>query len=239
MECHGNVRLPLLNWWNFPISIDRAMVEKVTVTYVTGDGGCLLKPRLVLQLHREEANLSQVAARLCDTCLEILGCEVGRNNIQREDVKFSQILEELHKKDFCKSEDFTALGTLKGVQFVGLGSNLKTRNRAFWLATSAAILLRVPQSKAECVFNNFGPEVRVMVQQAAQQRRFFLVQSRIPTREEILTFQLQLTELPRGDTRRWVKHGEAEDQEVWCFVSKHPVDFPSTKVMARWEPPTS
>ena len=53
------------------------------------------------------------------------------------------ILEELHSKELCKSEDFTALGTLRGVQWVGLGSNLKTRNRAFWLATSAAILLRI------------------------------------------------------------------------------------------------
>ena len=50
---------------------------------------------------------------------------------------------ELHSKELCKSEDFTALGTLRGVQWVGLGSNLKTRNRAFWLTTSAAILLRI------------------------------------------------------------------------------------------------
>ena len=191
-------------------------MEKVTVTYVTGDGGSLLKPRLVLQLHREETNLSQVAARLCDTCLEILGAEVGRNEIPREDTKFSDILSELHRKELCKSEDFTALGTLKGVQWVGLGSNLKTRNRAFWLATSAAILLRIDDSKAECVYNNFRPEVRVMVQQAAQQRRLFQVQSKIPTREEILTFQLRLTALPRGDPRRWVMHGEAEEKEVWC-----------------------
>ena len=30
--------------------------------------------------------------------------------------------------NLAKSEDFTALGTLRGVQWVGLGSNLKTRN---------------------------------------------------------------------------------------------------------------
>ena len=31
--------------------------------------------------------------------------------------------------ELCKNEDFTALGTLKSVQWVGLGSNLKTRDR--------------------------------------------------------------------------------------------------------------
>lgn len=215
-------------------------MEKVTVTYVTGNEGSLLKPRLVLQLHREESNLSQVAARLCDTCLQILGCEVGRKEIEREDKQSSEILAELHKKELCKGEEWTALGTLRGVQFVGLASNLKVRNRAFWLAASAAILLRIPGTQAECVYNNFGPGVRLMVQQAAQQRRLFLVQSQIPTREEILAFQLRLTALPRGDPRRWVMHGEAEEKEVWCrtagpvhgwcFVEPFPVYFPSTKV---------
>ena len=184
------------------------------MTYVTGDGGSLLKPRLVLHLHRDETSLAQVAARLCDTCLEILGAEVGRNEIPREDVKYSDILQEIHRKELCKGEDFTALGTLRGVQWVGLGSNLKTRNRAFWLATAAAILLRIPQSKAECVYNNFGPEVRMMVQQANQQRRLFFVQCWMPTRAEIVAFQLQLTSLPRGDTRKWVTYGATEENEV-------------------------
>ena len=73
-----------------------------------------------------------------------------------------------------------------GVQWVGLGSNLKTRN-------------------ASTTFS---------VQQAAQQRRLFLVQSRIPTRDEIVEFQLRLTSLPRGDTRKWVTYGATEENEV-------------------------
>ena len=123
MECHVRVLLPLLNWLPIFHFFPQAM-EKVTVTYVTGDGGSLLKPRLVLQLHRDETSLAQVSAKLCDTCLEILGAEVPR-----EDQNYSEILQEIHSKELCKNEDFTALGTLKGVQWVGLGSNLKTRNR--------------------------------------------------------------------------------------------------------------
>ena len=183
------------------------------MTYVTGDGGNLLKPRWVLQLQREETNLSRVAAKLADACLELLGSEVGRATIQREDAIHSDILMELHKKDLCSNEYFTALGTLRGVQWVGLGSRLKTRDRAFWLAMSAAILLRIPESKAECIYNNFDLKVR-LVQQAAQQRRLFLMQSRIPTREAIVAFQLRLTSLPRGSTRKWVNHGATEEKEV-------------------------
>ena len=47
------------------------------------------------------------------------------------------------------NEDLKALGILRGVQWDGLGSNLKTRN--------------------ECAYNNLGTEARLMVQQAAQQ----------------------------------------------------------------------
>ena len=57
-------------------------------------------------------------------------------------------------------------------------------------ATGSGHLVADPaELKAECVYNNFGTEVRLMVQEAAQQRRLFLVQSRIPTREEIVEFQ--------------------------------------------------
>ena len=190
-------------------------MEKVTVTYVTGDGGSVLKPRLVLHLHRDETSLAQVAARLCESCLEILGGEVtSRDKIPRWDEKFSDILEELHQKGLCEKEDFTALGKIRGVEWVGLGSNLKTRNRAFWLATASAILLRIPPNRAECVYNNFGPEVRLLVQQAELQRRLFFVQSWMPTREQMVAFQLQLTSLPRGDTRKWVTYGATEENEV-------------------------
>ncbi len=129
MSCQGFVAVAQLvtKFHFFP----QAM-EKVTVTYVTGDGGSLLKARLVLQLH-SETSLAQVAAKLCDTCLEILGAEVPREDQTELQLDLAGILQEIHSKELCKNEGFTALGTLKGVQWVGLGSNLKTRNRAFWL----------------------------------------------------------------------------------------------------------
>lgn len=63
---------------------------------VTGDGGSLLKPRLVPTSQGGDQPLPSCCQG--DTCLELLGSEIGRNDdIQREDIKFSDILEELHK----------------------------------------------------------------------------------------------------------------------------------------------
>jgi len=68
---------------------------------------------------------------LCETCVftsTLLGT--------KEATKSQNSLEDLRQNELWTPEDWTALCTFKGVQFVGLGSNLKTQNGAFWLATA-------------------------------------------------------------------------------------------------------
>lgn len=93
MECYVRV-LSVAQWVTNPHFVrgNRSM-EKICD--VTGDGGSLLKPRLVPTSQGGD----QPVPSCCqgDTRLELLGSEIGRNDIQREDIKFSDMLEELHK----------------------------------------------------------------------------------------------------------------------------------------------
>ena len=98
------------------------------------------------------------------------------NQVPREDVKHGELLQELHSRGYFLDADITAYGRLEAgdlgagdagdagdgdgtvgpIEGIGLSSNLKTRDRAFALAMSLAILLRLEPGTANMICNNFG-----------------------------------------------------------------------------------
>ena len=92
-------------------------------------------------------------------------------------VKHGELLQELHSRGYFLDADITAYGRLEAgdlgagdagdgdgpgpdgtgpIEAIGLSSNLKTRDRAFALAMSLAILLRLEPGTANMICNNFG-----------------------------------------------------------------------------------
>lgn len=72
-------------------------------------------------------------------------------------------MQELHSRGYFLDADITAYGRLDAgsgedgpIEAIGLSSNLRTRDRAFALAMSLAILLRLEENMANMICNNFG-----------------------------------------------------------------------------------
>lgn len=198
----------------------------VSICYINGEGGTLASPRLCLHLHRNEAVASRVAQQLLDHCLEKVPDAPARKEVPREDVKHGELLQELHSRGYFLDADITAYGRLEAgdlgagdgddgdgtvgpIEAIGLSSNLKTRDRAFALAMSLAILLRLEPGTANMICNNFG--VGELLHQARQQRGLWTVKTKLPTDEEIFRFQVALTTWPRGNPSRFLRFEQLEE----------------------------
>eukprot|EP00435_Cladocopium_sp_Y103_P069990 s5_g34.t1 len=195
--------------------------EMVSMCYITGEGGTLATPRLCLHLHRTENVVSRIAHQLFDHCLEKVPDAPARKEVSRKDVKHGELLQELHSRGYFLDADITAYGRLEAgdlgagdvtagpIEAIGLSSNLKTRDRAFALAMSMAILLRLEPGTANMICNFFG---------ARQQRGLFTVKTKLPTDEEIFRFQMALTTWPRGNPSRFLRFEQLE--EAWLLRPK-------------------
>eukprot|EP00438_Fugacium_kawagutii_P005016 Skav216760 [mRNA] locus=scaffold1917:19340:21342:+ [translate_table: standard] len=208
------------------------MANGLSIAWVSGEGGNRCTPRLCVYLHRSEEKLSRTAHQLLDTCLEKVPGAPERKDFfkggnpgkYREDVKHSAILQELHADGLFKEADFTALGWLQfndvKLEAVALGPNLRTRDRAFSLALSLTVLMRLQETGEEgptaCIINNFGQVLNQILDQARAERRCFGARSQLqlPTEEEILEFQLALCSWPRGNPRKIHVYDEPELEEV-------------------------
>lgn len=164
------------------------MADGLSLAWCSGPGGNRCAPRLCVYLHPSENHLSRRAHQLLDTCLEKVPAAPERKDFfqggnpgkYREDVKHSDILQELHGDGCFKDADYTALGWLQWgsqeLQAVGLASNLKRRDRAFSVAMSLTILLELEEQDhpgpgcVACILNNFGQPLRQLLNQAPGRR---------------------------------------------------------------------
>ena len=176
-------------------------------TYVTVDGGSLLKPRLVPTSQGGD----QPVPSCCqgDTCLELLGSEIGRNDTQREDIQ-SDMLEELHKKMQKRWKIPQHWKTLRGVQWVGLGSKSQDEKSCLLVGHGSGHLVTDPTEQGRMRLQQFQPGGAI--DGATSCTTPPPVQDSHAWRNRAV--QLRLTSLPGGDTRKWVNHGATEDKEV-------------------------
>lgn len=149
--------------------------------FICNDGPASVTARLCVRLTKKDSKFSQYAAQLLDECLRKVPGSPARKDLKMVSREHSETLLELHQK--AKSlgkqgflqESVAAEGASDNmnIQAVGVGSNERLRERAFWLAMSTAIILRLPK-ECETILNVWGEGVRNMVKEAWSRFRSIL-----------------------------------------------------------------